>query len=73
MNNQEIQMRIKKLIHSLLHEKGYVCSVDILMGLNILSKKDHEDWRFGRVDYLERVCKTNWKNRGPPIKSMGKE
>jgi hypothetical protein len=24
-----------------------------------LAKKDYEDWRFGRVDYLEKVCNIN--------------
>jgi len=24
-----------------------------------LTKKDYEDWRFGRVDYLEKVCNVN--------------
>ncbi len=29
------------------------------MQLDYLTKKDYEDWRFGRVDYLEKVCNTN--------------
>jgi hypothetical protein len=33
--------------------------VQVLMDLSILSKEDYERWRFGKVDYLERVCKVN--------------
>jgi hypothetical protein len=29
------------------------------MKLDYLSHKDYDDWRFGRVEYLEKVCKTN--------------
>jgi hypothetical protein len=36
-----------------------VCAVDILIQLNYLTKKDYEDWRFGRIEYLEKVCNIN--------------
>jgi len=59
MNNPDLQKEIKRLVHLNRYEKGYVCSVDILLQINILSKKDYENWRLGRVDYLEKVCNTN--------------
>ncbi len=59
MNNVDLDKEIKKLVHLNRYEKGYVCAVDILMQLDYLTKKDYEDWRFGRVDYLEKVCNIN--------------
>lgn len=59
MNNADLDKEVKRLVHSNRYEKGYVCSVDILLQLDYLTKKDYEDWRFGRIDHLERVCKTN--------------
>jgi hypothetical protein len=59
MNNQELEKKVKSLVHSLKFEKGFVCSVDVLMELEYLTKNDYENWRFGKVDYLEKVCKTN--------------
>jgi len=59
MNNQDLEKKVKSLVHSLKFEKGFVCSVDVLMGLEYLTKNDFENWRFGKVDYLERVCQTN--------------
>jgi hypothetical protein len=59
MNNQDLEKKVKSLVHSLKFEKGFVCSVDVLIGLEYLTKNDYENWRFGKVDYLERVCKTN--------------
>ena len=29
------------------------------MEIGVLPKQKYEDWRFGRVDYLERVCTVN--------------
>ena len=59
MNNADLDKEVKRLVHLSRYEKGYVCPVDILMQLDYLSKNDYENWRFGRVDYLEKVCKIN--------------
>lgn len=59
MNNNDLDKEVKRLVHHNRYEKGYVCTVDVLMQLGYLTKKDYENWRFGRVDYLEKVCNTN--------------
>ena len=59
MNQTDFKKAIRKNIHELLKEKKYVSSVDLLMKLGYLSKSDYEIWRFGKVDFLERVCKVN--------------
>ncbi len=59
MNNVDLEKKVKSLVHLNRYEKGLVCAVDILLELNYLTKKDYENWRFGRVNYLEKVCNTN--------------
>ena len=59
MNNIDLEKKIKRIISDLSDEKGYICSIDVLLGLDYLSKTDYEKWRNGQVDYLERVCQTN--------------
>jgi len=59
MNNAALEKEVKRLVHSNRYEKGYVCSIDVLMQLGYLSQGNYEDWRRGRVEYLEKVCKTN--------------
>lgn len=59
MNNIDLDNEIKKLVSKNRFDKGYVCAVDILIQLDYLTNKDYEEWRFGRVDYLEKVCKVN--------------
>lgn len=44
-----------------LKERGYAASVDMLMDLELLSKKDYELWRNGKIPYLEKSCNINLK------------
>ncbi len=59
MNNKELEKKVKKIASSLIYEKGYVCAVDMLIKLDYLTKNDYENWRFGKIEYLERACKIN--------------
>lgn len=59
MNSIELEKKVKQIVHSLAYKKGFVCSVDVLLELAYLTKKDYEDWRFGRIGYLEKVCQVN--------------
>lgn len=62
MNNAELKRKVYSVVNTILKERIYISPVDVLMGLGILSVKDYENWRFGRVPYLEKVCKTSLSN-----------
>ena len=57
MYNQSLDKKVELIINSLLNEKGYVSTVDVLLKLEYLSHKDYEEWRHGHISFLERVCK----------------
>jgi len=59
MNNVNLEKEVKRLVHLNRYEKGIICAVDILKQLNYLTNKDYDNWRFGRVEYLEKVCNAN--------------
>ncbi len=59
MNDADLEKRVNQAIYKLANEKNYICSVDVLLETGLLTKADYENWRFGCVDYLERVIKTN--------------
>lgn len=61
MNDRELNIRVTSSIYHQIQERGYATTVDVLMDIGVLSKEDYERWRFGKIDYLERVCKTNKK------------
>lgn len=53
---------IGKIHSSMYHQcqkRGFAAPVDVLMDIGVLKKQDYENWRNGRVDYLERVCQCN--------------
>lgn len=59
MNRTESKNKIEKISNRLIADKGFICSIDILCELEILSKGQINDWRFGKISYLEKVCSKN--------------
>ncbi len=46
-------------MHQLVWEKGYASPLELFLKLDKLTPKLVEEWRFGRVPYLERVIHGN--------------
>ena len=58
-NDKKLAGKVHSAMYLQCRERGYAAPVDVLMAVGFLSKKDYENWRFGRVPYLERVCTAN--------------
>ncbi len=50
--------------------RGFATPVDVLMDLGLLEKARYEDWRRGRVPYLEAVCMGNLHKLSVIVKEM---
>lgn len=61
MKESELVGKVHSSVYHQCQKRGYATPVDVLMGIGILSKQKYEDWRHGKVDYLERVCNCNLK------------
>ena len=61
MNNSDLRNKVELVGKEIIAEKGYLSSIDVLLKLEYLSEKDYENWRFGKVEYLEKVCGVNLK------------
>lgn len=59
MNNGDIISKVHNSMYCQLQKSGIATPVQVLIDLGYLSAADYERWRFGQVDYLERVCKVN--------------
>ena len=59
MNSRELTGKVNSAMYRQCRDRGYAAPVDVLMEIGYLSKKDYENWRYGRVSYLERVCTAN--------------
>ena len=51
--------RIEHVVADLLANGKVVVPVDVLVGMGLLRREHLDDWRFGRVPYLERVITCN--------------
>lgn len=58
-NERKLFARIAKAGDTALVKNGYVTAIDILVGIEWLQAKHVEDWRRGRLPYLERAVIAN--------------
>ena len=70
MNDQKIKEKVHESITKLVEEKGYVAPVDVFTEMDILIQKDYEEWRRGKVKYLERVIKVNLRKISVVMKEI---
>lgn len=61
MNDKELIPKVHSSMYRQMKETGVCIPVQVLMDIGILSNTDYDNWRFGKVDYLERVCKINMR------------
>lgn len=70
MNEKETIGAVHNSMDQQILKNGYATTVQVLIDLHILSKEDYEKWRFGKMDYLERVCKVNLTRLGFILRTM---
>jgi hypothetical protein len=56
--------RIVKAVEALLREKGFVAPLELFIRMDLLSPESLENWRRGRIPYLERVIRCNLSKAG---------
>jgi hypothetical protein len=56
--------RIARAVDALLGHSNVVTPVDVLIAMELLTRDHVEDWRHGRVPFLERVIKCNLTRLG---------
>ena len=59
MNDSELTVKVHSAMYHQCQKRGFAAPVDVLMDIGALPKKKYEDWRFGRVQFLESVCSVN--------------
>ena len=58
-NRSQIEKRVIQAAESALFHQHYVSCLDILIGLNWLQLSHVQDWRKGKIPYLEKVIQVN--------------
>ena len=59
MNQSQIEKRVTQAAESALHHQHYVSCLDILLGLGWLQLSHVQDWKKGKIPYLEQVIQVN--------------
>lgn len=59
ITDKEVVGAVHNSMYRQWEKRGYATPVDTLMDYGVLSKKAYEEWRFGKVPYLEKVCTVN--------------
>lgn len=59
MSLKKIEIKVPEIGQAALQVKGYVTSIDILLGLGYLSATHLKEWRFGKIATLETAVQAN--------------
>jgi hypothetical protein len=60
-NQAELEKRVHRAAEAALVRQKYVSAIDVLCGMGLLTPVHVDDWRKGRIDFLERVIQGNLK------------
>jgi hypothetical protein len=58
----KLEKHVARVAEEALAERSYVTAVDVLVGVGWLQPRRVDEWRQGRVDYLERVVEAGLGN-----------
>ncbi len=60
-NDKKLMGRVFHACEVVLHQQGYVSPVDVLMGIGFLAPIHVQEWRKGKISYLEGAIQANLK------------
>ena len=61
VKESELIGKVYSAVYHQCQQRGYAAPADVLVDIGVLPKQKYEDWRFGKVRYLEAVCTCNLK------------
>ena len=59
VTDSELIGKVHSAVYHQCQQRGYAALVDVLMDVGVLSKQKYEEWRCGKVAYLEQACTCN--------------
>lgn len=61
MKESELTGKVHSAVYHQCQCRGYAAPADVLIDIGVLPRQKYEDWRFGKVRYLEQACSCNLK------------
>ncbi|MHB8691898.1 MAG: DUF2293 domain-containing protein [Solirubrobacteraceae bacterium] len=68
----KLERRVVRAVEAALAEHSYVTAIDVLIGIGWLDPRRVNEWRQGRVDYLEHVIQAGSGNVTTAIELFGR-
>ncbi len=59
MNRTDLDKKIKSICYDLRYQQGYINSISVLNRLDYLSNNNINEWKKGKIPYLEKACGVN--------------
>ena len=59
LKDSELSRKADAAVYHQCQRRGYAAPVAVLMEIGVLPKQKYEEWRFGKIPYLEQVCTCN--------------
>lgn len=56
---KDMPSKVADAMYHQIQSRGYAAPVDVFMDIGVLDKGRYDDWRAGRVPFLEAVCTAN--------------
>jgi hypothetical protein len=69
-NRGDIERRVARAAEAALAKRTFVTAIDVLVGVGWLEPRRVDEWRQGRVDYLERVTVANLGKISAAMRSL---
>lgn len=59
MDDKEMIGAVQSAMYHQCQCRGYAAPAEVLIDIGVLPKRKYEDWRYGRISYLESACTVN--------------
>ena len=56
VKDQELIGKVHSAVYHQCQNRGYAAPADVLVDVGVLPKQKYEEWRFGKIRYLEQAC-----------------
>ena len=67
---KDMPTKVHDSMYRQCQKRGYAAPVDVLMDIGVLDKTRYDDWRAGRIPYLEAACTANLHKLSEMMKEM---
>lgn len=70
MKDCDLIGKVHNAVYQQCMDRGYAAPVDVLVDAGVLTKTKLEEWRFGKIPYLEAACSCNLRQLNLILKEM---